>query len=166
MQKKKKQTSKRISKRGVEGEGAPTAYREEYDRQVFHLALLGATEEQMGAHFGVSRTTITTWKNKHPAFLTALKKGGAQADAMVAKSLYRRALGYSHKEDYITQFQGKPVIIPTVKHYPPDTVACIFWLKNRQKEAWRDRQEVGVETAQPISIHFVRSDSGDDGNKG
>ena len=25
---------------------------------------------------------------------------------------------------------------------PPDTTAQIFWLKNRKREAWRDKQEV------------------------
>jgi hypothetical protein len=29
-----------------------------------------------------------------------------------------------------------------VEHYPPDTTACIFWLKNRQPQRWRDRVEV------------------------
>ncbi len=37
--------------------------------------------------------------------------------------------------------EGKPVIVPTVKHYPPDTTACIFWLKNRQRDRWRDKQD-------------------------
>ncbi len=30
-------------------------------------------------------------------------------------------------------------MVPTIKHYPPDTTACIFWLKNRQRDKWRDR---------------------------
>ncbi|EFB1429709.1 terminase, partial [Escherichia coli] len=25
------------------------------------------------------------------------------------------------------------------KYYPPDTTAAIFWLKNRQKDKWRDK---------------------------
>ena len=28
------------------------------------------------------------------------------------------------------------------EHYPPDTTAAIFWLKNRQPEKWRDKKEV------------------------
>ena len=38
---------------------------------------------------------------------------------------------------------GKIVKIETIKHYPPETAAMIFWLKNRKKEYWRDKQEVG-----------------------
>lgn len=29
-----------------------------------------------------------------------------------------------------------------IEHYPPDTTAAIFWLKNRQPEKWRDRKEI------------------------
>jgi hypothetical protein len=27
------------------------------------------------------------------------------------------------------------------KHLAPDTTACIFWLKNRRKDLWRERPE-------------------------
>ena len=30
------------------------------------------------------------------------------------------------------------------KHYPPDSTAAIFWLKNRQPKVWRDRVEQKV----------------------
>lgn len=29
-----------------------------------------------------------------------------------------------------------------IEHYPPDTTAAIFWLKNRQPAKWRDKKEV------------------------
>jgi hypothetical protein len=37
------------------------------------------------------------------------------------------------------------VQIPIRKYYPPDTTACIFWLKNRKPDEWRDKldHEVG-----------------------
>ena len=38
--------------------------------------------------------------------------------------------------------KDKPVIVPYREHVPPDTVACIFWLKNRRREEWRDKHEV------------------------
>ena len=31
------------------------------------------------------------------------------------------------------------VFLPYVEHFPPDTTACIFWLKNRRPEVWRER---------------------------
>jgi hypothetical protein len=32
------------------------------------------------------------------------------------------------------------VYAPYTEHYPPDTTAAIFWLKNRRRNEWRDRQ--------------------------
>ena len=37
-------------------------------------------------------------------------------------------------------------------HYPPDTVAMIFWLKNRRPDKWRDRQEIEQHNTGEINI--------------
>jgi hypothetical protein len=37
--------------------------------------------------------------------------------------------------------EGKLVLKDVRKHYPPDVTACIFFLKNRLKERWRNVQE-------------------------
>jgi hypothetical protein len=37
---------------------------------------------------------------------------------------------------------SKVIRVEIVEHYPPDTTACIFWLKNRQPGRWRDRVDV------------------------
>jgi len=75
-------------------------------------------------------------------FCNALKAGKSSADDRVERSLYERANGYTHVEDKIFMHEGQPVIVPTKKHYPPDTTAGIFWLKNRRAEDWREKQEV------------------------
>jgi hypothetical protein len=36
----------------------------------------------------------------------------------------------------------KPVYAPYVEHVPPDVTACIFWLKNRDPQHWRDTQQL------------------------
>ena len=109
---------------------------------VLQLALLGATEEEIAAAFGVSRRTITTWERKYPEFREAILEGRVVADAKVGQRLFERATGYEHVEDRIFQYEGTPVIVPTVKRYPPDTTAAIFWLKNRRPKDWRDRQQL------------------------
>jgi hypothetical protein len=121
--------------------GRPTKFTDEMLDQAFKLCLLGATDEQIANFFNVSVPTIDKWKQSKPDFLQALSAGKEQADARVAESLYNRALGYSHPEDKIFNDNGAPLIVPTTKHYPPDTTAAIFWLKNRQKAAWRDKQD-------------------------
>jgi hypothetical protein len=36
------------------------------------------------------------------------------------------------------------VYAPYVANYPPDTAAASLWLRNRQPEKWRDRQNLDV----------------------
>jgi hypothetical protein len=36
----------------------------------------------------------------------------------------------------------KPVYAEYVEHVPPDVTACIFWLKNRDPQHWRDSQQL------------------------
>lgn len=103
-------------------------------------AFYGSTDAQLANVLGVTEQTIQMWK-KDETFCLTLKKAKEIADSRVVESLYKRATGYEHNEDVILQYQGKPVIIPTVKHYPPDATSMIFWLKNRDKENWRDRYD-------------------------
>jgi hypothetical protein len=124
--------------------GRPTRYKSEYADQVFKLCLLGAIDTELADFFGVSEKTINTWKKKHPEFLQSIKDGKTRADTRVAESLFHRALGYSHPEDRIFNNSGEPMVVETTKRYPPDTTAAIFWLKNRQKDQWRDQKHVDV----------------------
>ena len=60
------------------------------------------------------------------------------------RSLYERANGYSYDAVKIFMPTGakKPVYAPYVEHVPPDVTACIFWLKNRDPQHWRDSQQL------------------------
>ena len=127
--------------------GRPSRYNEEFAGQARKLCRLGATDKELADFFGVDVATVNRWKHQHAEFCDALKDGKAAAAAEVADRLYQRALGFSHADTKILQHDGVPVIVPTVKHYPPDTVACIFWLKNRRPDLWRDR--VGLEHSGP-----------------
>ena len=129
-------------KRGTKktkGAGRPTRYKAEYAEQAEKLCRLGLIDKELAEFFSVDVATIDRWKKSHPEFCGSLKRGKSPADAEVADRLYQRALGYSHPEDKILQNNGIPVIVPTVKHYAPDTLACIYWLKNRRPDLWRDK---------------------------
>lgn len=120
--------------------GRPTKYKDEYADLAYKFALLGAIDTQLADFFDVDEATINRWKKRHTEFCESLKRGKAQADAEVADMLFQRAKGYSHDEDKIFNANGEPLIVPTEKHYPPDTTAAIFWLKNRA--GWKDKSEV------------------------
>lgn len=128
--------------------GRPSEYTPEYhDERVFKLALLGLNDKEIASVFEVSEQTLNAWKNAHPEFLEALTKGKDDADAKVASKLYRRAMGYEHKAVKIVADAktGAEHIVEYIERYPPDTTAAIFWLKNRQRDKWRDRRELDAD---------------------
>lgn len=123
--------------------GRPSKFDPEYVEQAYKLALLGATDKQLADFWDVSEKTINNWKHDHPDFLQSLKAGKLAADATVSQSLFRRANGYSHDAVKIFNDRETGVTqVPYTEHYPPDTTAAIFWLKNRQPELWRDKIDV------------------------
>lgn len=128
---------------GNKGGGRLPTYKPEYSAMAEKIALLGATDKDLAEVFDVCETTINAWKRDYVEFREALKKGKTIADATVAQRLYQRATGYSHEAVKIVADakSGAEHIVPYTEHYAPDTTACIFWLKNRQKEKWRDKTE-------------------------
>lgn len=141
-------------------------YKTEYDEQAFKLCLLGATDIEIADFFGVCEATINNWKLKHPSFLESLKNGKTKADAEVANSLRNRALGYSHVAEKIFNDKGAIVRAQYIEHYPPDTGACMAWLKNRQPNKWRDGKDVnlGGQSDNPVAmtVEIVHADQGND----
>ena len=135
--------------------GQPTLYRPEYDEWAEKLAKLGATDKELAEAFEVAESTVANWKNAHPTFLDSIKKGRKIADAEVASKLFHRATGYEHPEDDIKSVNGAIVITPTIKHYPPDTTAAIFWLKNRQPKLWRDKNETALTGADGAPLNLT-----------
>lgn len=122
--------------------GRPSKYKPEFVGQAEKLCKLGATDAEMADFFQVTISTISLWKVKHAEFSEALKLGKEVADRRVEEALYNRALGYSHEDTDIRVVDGAIMETPMIKHYPPDTTAAIFWLKNRRPDEWRDKRDV------------------------
>lgn len=140
----------------------PSSYKPEFAEQAGKLCLLGATDMEIADFFKVDVRTIYRWKGEHEAFCQALKAGKDEADERVVRSLFARANGFEHDEVDIRVVAGKIVKTPIRKHYPPDTVAAIFWLKNRRKEDWRDKidHEHGGPNGGPIETKSTLDVSG------
>jgi hypothetical protein len=131
--------------------GRPSKYRDEFAEQARKLCQLGATAPDLASFFGVAVSTVKLWQVQHKAFSDALKVGKATADKLVEQSLFRRALGYEHDEVDIRVVGTKLVKTPLRKYYPPDTTACIFWLKNRKPNDWRDKQALEVDAGKGLA---------------
>lgn len=131
--------------------GRPSIFNETVKEQIYRMYEIGLTDKQVADILGVTQRTLDNWK-KDKDFLLSLKDVKSVADEMVKASLFKRATGYSHKEEKIfCNADGLVTKVETVKHYAPDVTAQIFWLKNRQPEEWREKQEVEM-NVQAIKI--------------
>lgn len=123
--------------------GRPTKYNRELHPKLVKLAASKSwIDKEIAEELGISESTFYEWKKNHREFSEALKAGKKMIDQNVENALYRRAVGYEHTEEKIFNNNGKPLVVPTVKHYPPDTAAAFIWLKNRRPKQWRDKQEI------------------------
>ena len=125
--------------------GRPSKYKPEYAKLAAHYCSLGATDADLAGFFDVSEQTINAWKVKHHEFLESTTGSKLIADEKVEMSLYQRACGYTHKEEKVFCNQGEITTYVVDKHYPPETTACVFWLKNRKPDDWRDLRNVNIE---------------------
>lgn len=120
--------------------GRPTKFNEALKEKMLQLFEKGKTDKQVAEIVGVHVRTIENWKGKHPDFLWALRESKQIADDLVEASLFSRAVGYSHPEEKIFQYEGEIIRAETTKHYPPESGAAFSWLKNRKPEQWREKQ--------------------------
>jgi hypothetical protein len=155
--------------------GRPTDFDPAYVEQAAKLCALGATDDEMADFFGIHRATLYRWKLDHPEFCDAIKSAKDIADERVERSLYQKATGYNFTEEQAikikkAQHEEEIEVVEVTKHSPADTTAAIFWLKNRRKDLWRDKQEHElsgpnggpIETAVTvIERRIVRPNTGD-----
>ena len=116
--------------------GRPSLYRPEYDDQAHNHCLLGATNAGLAELLDVGQRTIDRWIAEVPSFAKAVRDGRAIADGRVARSLYERAVGYRQAVERIVVLRGEAKKIDATVQHPPDTQACIFWLRNRCRSSW------------------------------
>lgn len=135
--------------------GRPTLYKKEYCDQAYRLCLIGATDKELASFFCVSESTVNKWKVDHKEFSESIKGGKEIADMEIVHELYKGA-----KDKVVTEQQAFKVksvswdakgrrcekesieVVDIEKTIPADFRNQQFWLKNRQKEHWRDKVEV------------------------
>ena len=108
----------------------------------FWLAQAGLTDEQIAEEIGIQSSTLYEWRKVHPEFSESLKDGKTTPDDEVEAALLRRAKGFK----YLEGSKEKVAL--------PDTTACIFWLKNRRPDDWRDKRqhEVTQNSRGPLTL--------------
>lgn len=106
----------------------------------------GLTNDQIAANIGINRDTLYTWCNKYPDFADALKKTKEVNVYEVEDAMFKAAKGYFVTETKtITNKDGKILRVENIKKWiAPNTTAQIFFLKNKDPENWRERNEISL----------------------
>ena len=109
--------------------GRPTKLTADMKERAMELAAIGGTNASIAKELGVACSTLSLWMKDNEEFSDSLKAGKAIADDAVESALHSRACGF---------------VGPDGVYHPPHPTACVFWLKNRRPDQWRDssRQEI------------------------
>ena len=123
------------------GPGRPILYKPANGELACKFCLLGATNEDLAGLFDVAVRTVDNWIATIPEFAAAVKQGRDVADAAVVQSLHSRATGYSYETEKIFHYRGEVRKVLHTVRCPPDTTACMFWLRNRRPQHWLEKAE-------------------------
>jgi hypothetical protein len=129
--------------------GRPMEYQTAHDEKAFEMALLGLTDVQIAKIIGITEGALNVWKEQHPSFFESLTQGREDADAKVARAMYKRALGVTITEEALTR-DGD--VVKLRKELPSDTAAAKHWLANRQRGRWSNNGENTIKTTEPLVI--------------
>lgn len=121
---------------------AESVFKTSYVRLCGKMAQLGATDSEIAEALGIATRTLYRWKIAHTDLAAAMVVGKKAPDERVKRSLYQCAVGYSYEaEKPFVDKDGGEHVVKYIEHVQPNPVSCFFWLKNREPEEWRDRQE-------------------------
>ena len=117
------------------------------------MARDGLTDKQISHNIGIAESTIHAWKQRFPELSESLKRGKEVVDRQVENALLKSALGFEYEEETVA---NSGAVVKTIKYSKPNVTAQIFWLKNRKRDTWRDRQD--VDTNISGSVVFLNED--------
>jgi hypothetical protein len=159
---KKKPTSTKPKKHG-----RPSKYNPAFNQQAEKLCKLGATDKELADFFEVNEDTINEWKKVYPSFSVSVREGKICADVQVANALFDGCHDrivieqQAFKVKEVKWLNGKRVeketveMVPVEKVIPADFRNQQFWLKNRQKDKWRDKQELDLNLDGEVEVNIT-----------
>jgi hypothetical protein len=123
-------------------------------KRISIMAKHGLDNDSISEAFGVTVHCFMDFLKKNPEIMKTLKEDKEKANNNVEAALYSRALGYEHFETkvFYNSVLDKIVTKEVRKVYPPDVTACIFWLKNRLPDKWRELQEFSGQFNHDVSL--------------
>ena len=108
-------------------------------------------------------TTLYDWINRYPDLHEAIQIGVDVFNPRVERALAERAIGFfvTLREEVKDPETGKVIAPAKRQYYPPDPTSCIFFLKNRMRDKYKDvhkvENDLHLKTSEELRIE-VRKD--------
>lgn len=131
----------------------------------------GATDEEVAIRLGINPDTLYTYKKKFSEFSETIKKGKEIFDSEVENALYERCLGgkvslrrpFKVKRTIFNNGkrvrEEEEVVMADYEEYViPDTIAQIFWLKNRRPDKWREKPAEEKDEREAVTVKLTIED--------
>ena len=120
----------------------------------------GKIDSELCKRLGVSLSKFQEYKKEFKELTDTLKRGKQEADYEVENSLYKRALGYENTETKRIKNESGKIIRTEIltKQMPADVTACIFWLKNRKSNEWRDKRDQDIQEDVKITVTLMNNE--------
>lgn len=112
----------------------------EYAAIAKEFCKLGGTSAHLAKAFGVEPETIALWLASSREFAEACQLGIDAAEQRVERSLYERAVGYTHVTQKVAKQRGSIVIVPCKVPVPGDPRAAKILLERLEAKAALTRE--------------------------
>lgn len=116
--------------------------------ELLEWARLGLSDTQIALNMGITRRSLSSWKQRYPEIAEALRQGRKISDRAVETALHLRATGHEYEEEtrerVLNKESGRYEMVTTKvvhKYLAPDVTAATFWLRCRRPDKWRDKRE-------------------------
>ncbi len=111
-----------------------------------------ATARELAADLGVSANTLNRWMKEYPEVDAAVREMRSYVDDAIESALAKRAQGYSVPYEEISDGPKGTTTKTGHTHIPADVGAAKFWLANRRRDKWAERQVIEVEGGLKVAL--------------
>lgn len=126
-------------------------------KEIQEYATNGLTLEQISRRLRVTTCTLYSWSKKYPEVRDAILEGKRVADDRVEYSLYEMCFAHDEKEIVVEKDENGNITkqIIRTKHIPANVTAIQWWLQNRRKDTWQNRQHVDLAGNSAVPVQIV-----------
>jgi len=117
--------------------GDPIPCKPAYAELARKFCLPGTTGQERTDGIEVDRRAIEDWLRTRPGFAGGVRCGRDVANALATRRLFDRAMGCGYEATKLAMVKGEAVTGRYTVNLPPDTRACVAWLRDCRRSRRR-----------------------------